>query len=80
MSSFELRLALKKSGFQLDSRTMELLWLRHRTDDLCVTFDDFVNIVAKLRKLFDLFESEAKINTKVKQQGINTWLLKFVGI
>ncbi|XP_033849596.1 calpain-9-like [Acipenser ruthenus] len=80
MSSFELRLALKKSGFQLDSRTMQLLWLRHRTDDLCVTFDDFVNIVAKLRKLFDLFESEAKINTKVKQQGINTWLLKFIGI
>ncbi|MGH0168980.1 UNVERIFIED_CONTAM: hypothetical protein FKN15_059059 [Acipenser sinensis] len=73
---------LRRGRFQLDSRTIELLWLRHRTDDLCVTFDDFVNIVAKLRKLFgvanrdisnpDLFESEAKINTKVKQQGINT--------
>ncbi|XP_039624077.1 calpain-12 [Polypterus senegalus] len=80
MNSFELRLALAEAGFHLNARVMELLWLRHGTDDLCVTFDGFTNCVAKLRKLFDLYESEAKLTKAVKERGINAWLAKFIGI
>ncbi|MBN3319065.1 CAN1 protein, partial [Atractosteus spatula] len=69
MSPFELSLALQAAGFQLDAPVLQLLWLRHGTADLSLTFDGLVACVGRLRKLFDLYESEG--SSEVKERGIN---------
>ncbi|XP_015196370.2 calpain-12 [Lepisosteus oculatus] len=78
MSPFELSLALQAAGFQLDAPVLQLLWLRHGTADLSLTFDGLVACVGKLRKLFDLYESEG--SSGVKERGINAWLLRYIGV
>ncbi|KAM5163903.1 calpain-9 [Mantella aurantiaca] len=57
MSSYELRLALKSAGFQLNSIVLQLLVLRYADDNYQIDFDDFLNCLIRLENSCRVFKS-----------------------
>ncbi|XP_060712110.1 calpain-12 isoform X2 [Hemiscyllium ocellatum] len=76
MNSHDLRPALSDAGFELDSKVHHALWMRHRTSTNTICFSHFVSCVAKLQKLFAIYERLKNPQPK----AIHQWLLLFIGI
>ncbi|XP_078062907.1 calpain small subunit 2-like [Mustelus asterias] len=76
MNSHDLRCALSAAGFELDSTVLQELWLRHRTSMDTICFSHFISCVAKLQKLFAVYEGLKN----PEPETINQWLLLFIGI
>ncbi|XP_066467506.1 calpain-9 isoform X2 [Tiliqua scincoides] len=57
MSSYELRLALKAAGFQLNNYLLQLMVLRYSDDQYQVEFDDFLNCLIRLENASRVFQA-----------------------
>ncbi|XP_072266341.1 calpain-9 [Pyxicephalus adspersus] len=57
MSSYELRLALKAAGFQLNNTVLQLIVLRYADDQYQIEFDDFLNCLIRLENSYRVFKS-----------------------
>ncbi|XP_040206651.1 calpain-9 [Rana temporaria] len=63
MSSYELRLALKAAGFQLNNTVLQLIVLRYSDDLYQIEFDDYLNCLVRLENCCCVFHSINKSNT-----------------
>ncbi|XP_051900018.1 calpain-9-like [Pristis pectinata] len=77
MSSSDLRPALSRAGFGLNSRLHRALWLRHQTGG-GLDFSNFVGCAVKLQKLFQTFERLKSAGRE--SRSVEEWLLLFIGI
>ncbi|XP_053154213.1 calpain-9 isoform X2 [Hemicordylus capensis] len=57
MSSYELRLALKAAGFQLNNYLLQLIVLRYSDDQYQIEFDDFLNCLVRLENASRVFQA-----------------------
>ncbi|XP_033000139.1 calpain-9 [Lacerta agilis] len=57
MSSYELRLALKAAGFQLNNYLLQLMVLRYSDDQYQIEFDDFLNCLIRLENASRVFQA-----------------------
>uniref|UniRef100_A0A8D2LUA4 Calpain 9 n=1 Tax=Varanus komodoensis TaxID=61221 RepID=A0A8D2LUA4_VARKO len=57
MSSYELRLALKAAGFQLNNYLLQLIVLRYSDDQYQIEFDDFLNSLIRLENASRVFQA-----------------------
>ncbi|XP_077202620.1 calpain-9 [Paroedura picta] len=57
MSSYELRLALKAAGFQLNNYLLQLMVLRYSDDQYQIEFDDFLNCLIRLENACRVFQA-----------------------
>ncbi|KAJ6664628.1 hypothetical protein lerEdw1_006201 [Lerista edwardsae] len=57
MSSYELRLALKATGFQLNNYLLQLMVLRYSDDQYQIEFDDFLNCLIRLENASRVFQA-----------------------
>ncbi|XP_053567152.1 calpain-9 [Bombina bombina] len=57
MSSYELRLALKAAGFQLNNIVLQLVVLRYADDSYQIEFDDFLNCLIRLENSSRVFQT-----------------------
>ncbi|KAF6274444.1 calpain 9 [Rhinolophus ferrumequinum] len=57
MSSYELRSALKATGFQLSSHLLQLIVLRYADEELQLCFDDFLNCLVRLENASRVFQA-----------------------
>ncbi|XP_061482366.1 calpain-9 isoform X2 [Rhineura floridana] len=57
MSSYELRLALKAAGFQLNNYLLQLIVLRYSDDQYQIEFDDFLNCLIRLENASRVFQA-----------------------
>uniref|UniRef100_A0A8C0QE20 Calpain-9 n=1 Tax=Canis lupus familiaris TaxID=9615 RepID=A0A8C0QE20_CANLF len=65
MSSYELRTALKATGFQLGCHLLQLIVLRYADEGLQLTFDDFLNCLVRLENASRVFQA---LSTKDKDE------------
>ncbi|XP_073416191.1 calpain-9 [Dendrobates tinctorius] len=63
MSSYELRLALKAAGIQLNNIVLQLIVLRYADDHYQIEFDDFLNCLVRLENAFRTFKALDKGKT-----------------
>ncbi|XP_077342661.1 calpain-9 [Lithobates pipiens] len=63
MSSYELRLALKAAGFQLNNTVLQLIVLRYSDDLYQIEFDDYLNCLVRLENCCCVFHSLNNSNT-----------------
>lgn len=63
MSSYELRLALKAAGFQLNNIILQLIVLRYADDNYQIDFDDFLNCLIRLENASRIFKALDKSKT-----------------
>ncbi|XP_033480986.2 calpain-9 [Epinephelus lanceolatus] len=57
MSSYELRIALKAAGMQLNSQLMQLLGLRFADENYDIDFDDYLTCIVRLENMFRAFQA-----------------------
>uniref|UniRef100_G1KA77 Calpain-9 n=1 Tax=Anolis carolinensis TaxID=28377 RepID=G1KA77_ANOCA len=57
MSAYELRLALKAAGFQLNNYLLQLIVLRYADDQYQIEFDDFLNCLIRLENASRVFQA-----------------------
>ncbi|XP_053315383.1 calpain-9 [Spea bombifrons] len=57
MSSYELRLALKAAGFQLNNIVLQLVVLRYADENYQIEFDDFLNCLIRLENACRVFKA-----------------------
>ncbi|XP_063773622.1 calpain-9 [Pseudophryne corroboree] len=57
MSSYELRLALKAAGYQLNNIILQLIVLRYADDSYQIEFDDFLNCIIRLDNACRVFKA-----------------------
>ncbi|XP_072885084.1 calpain-8-like [Hemitrygon akajei] len=77
MNSSDLRPALTRAGFELNSQLYQQLWLRHQTDGT-LDFSHFICCATKLQKLFQTFEKLKKETGG--SRSVEEWLLLFIGL
>ncbi|KAM4023088.1 calpain-9 isoform 1-T1 [Anomaloglossus baeobatrachus] len=63
MSSYELRLALKAAGIQLNNTILQLIVLRYADDNYQMEFDDFLNCLIRLENAYKTFKALDKGKT-----------------
>ncbi|KAF5897914.1 calpain-2 catalytic subunit-like, partial [Clarias magur] len=63
MSSHEIRDALSKAGFQLNTHVLEVIVMRYADQQSAIDFDAFVGCVIRLEMLFNMFKKFDKNNT-----------------
>uniref|UniRef100_A0A4W6G7C3 Calpain 9 n=1 Tax=Lates calcarifer TaxID=8187 RepID=A0A4W6G7C3_LATCA len=52
MSSYELRIALKAAGMQLNNKLLQLIGLRFADDSYDIDFDDYLTCIVRLENMF----------------------------
>ncbi|XP_032169360.1 calpain-9 [Mustela erminea] len=62
MSSYELRMALKAAGFQLNHHLLQLIVLRYADEGLQLDFDDFLNCLVRLDNASRVFQALSTTN------------------
>ncbi|KAM4695301.1 calpain-9 [Discoglossus pictus] len=62
MSSYELRLALKAAGYQLNNIVLQLVVLRYADDHYQIEFDDFLNCLIRLENSCRVFKTLNRSN------------------
>ncbi|XP_076847941.1 calpain-9 [Brachyhypopomus gauderio] len=62
MSSYELRLALKAAGMQLNNKLLQLLALRFGDKNYEIDFDDYLTLIVRLENMFRVFQAFDKYN------------------
>ncbi|KAJ7342232.1 hypothetical protein JRQ81_009775, partial [Phrynocephalus forsythii] len=76
MSSYELRLALKAAGFQLNNFLLQLIVLRYADDQYQVEFDDFLNCLIRLENASRVFQ----VLTAKNRDFINLNICEFISL
>ncbi|XP_012586280.1 PREDICTED: calpain-9 [Condylura cristata] len=71
MSSYELRIALKAAGFQLNSRLLQLTVLRYTDETLQLGFDDFLNCLVRLENASRVFQALSMKDKESMHLNIN---------
>ncbi|XP_034391530.1 calpain-9 [Cyclopterus lumpus] len=56
MSSYELRIALKAAGMQLNNQLLQLIGLRFADDNYDIDFDDYLTCIVRLENMFRAFQ------------------------
>uniref|UniRef100_A0A8C4NLI2 Uncharacterized protein n=1 Tax=Eptatretus burgeri TaxID=7764 RepID=A0A8C4NLI2_EPTBU len=54
-NSFEMRLALKEAGYQLNDKLTEIIISRYRDDDMTIDFDNFICCLVRLEAMSSMF-------------------------
>ncbi|XP_070710874.1 calpain-9 [Pempheris klunzingeri] len=57
MSSYELRIALKAAGMQLNNRLLQLVGLRFADNAYDIDFDDYLTCIVRLENMFRAFQA-----------------------
>ncbi|XP_072514107.1 calpain-9 [Salminus brasiliensis] len=63
MSSYELRLALKAAGMQLNNTMLQLIGLRFADNKFEIDFDDYLTCIVRLENMFRVFQALDSRNT-----------------
>uniref|UniRef100_A0AAY4ADH4 Calpain 9 n=1 Tax=Denticeps clupeoides TaxID=299321 RepID=A0AAY4ADH4_9TELE len=63
MSTFELRLALRAAGMNLNNKVLQLIGLRFGDDNFEIDFDDYLTCIVRLENMFRTFQALDKKNT-----------------
>uniref|UniRef100_A0A8C5B989 Calpain 9 n=1 Tax=Gadus morhua TaxID=8049 RepID=A0A8C5B989_GADMO len=76
MSSYELRIALKAAGMQLNSKLLQLLGLRFADENFDIDFDDYLTCIVRLENMFRVFQGldtkkSGKVNMNIMQVNMN---------
>ncbi|XP_058237257.1 calpain-2 catalytic subunit-like isoform X2 [Hemibagrus wyckioides] len=74
MSSHEMRDALSKAGFQLNTPVLEVIVTRYADQQCAIDFDSFVGCVIRLELLFHMFKKFDKNNSGKIELDILQWL------
>ncbi|XP_074079141.1 calpain-9 [Macrotis lagotis] len=74
MSSYELRLALKASGFQLNNYLLQLIVLRYADEAYQLDFDDFLNCMIRLENASRVFQVLSAKDKECIQLNINEFI------
>ncbi|XP_017314390.1 calpain-2 catalytic subunit [Ictalurus punctatus] len=74
MSSHEIRDALSKAGFQLNTPILEVIVLRYADQQSAIDFDAFVGCIIRLELLFHMFNKFDKNHTGKIELDILQWL------
>uniref|UniRef100_A0A8D2BBR2 Calpain 9 n=1 Tax=Sciurus vulgaris TaxID=55149 RepID=A0A8D2BBR2_SCIVU len=74
MSSYELRTALRASGFQLSSRLLQLIVLRYADEGLQLDLDDFLNCLVRLENASRVFQALRVKNQDFIHLNINEFI------
>ncbi|XP_045717628.1 calpain-9 isoform X1 [Phyllostomus hastatus] len=74
MSSYELRTALRATGFQLSSHLLQLIVLRYADEDLQLGFDDFLNCLVRLENASRVFQALSTKNKDFIHLNINEFI------
>ncbi|XP_075719522.1 calpain-2 catalytic subunit-like [Rhinoderma darwinii] len=74
MNAYEMRKALEKAGFKLNSELHQLLVARFADDSLCVDFDNFARCLLRLEIMFKLFKKMDTENSGVVPLTMTSWL------
>ncbi|KAM6940481.1 calpain-9 [Xenentodon cancila] len=72
MSSYELRIALKAAGMQLNNRLLQLIGLRFGDDSYDIDFDDYLTCIVRLENMFRVFQAmdkskQGRVNMNIMQ-------------
>ncbi|XP_068135632.1 calpain-9 [Hyperolius riggenbachi] len=76
MSSYELRLALKTAGYQLNNIVLQLIVLRYADESFQIEFDDFLNCLIRLENSCRVFKALGRSNADT----ININQLEFISL
>ncbi|KAM7008983.1 calpain-9 [Tautogolabrus adspersus] len=57
MSSYELRIALKAAGMQLNNQLLQLVALRFADSSYDIDFDDYLTCIVRLENMFRVFQA-----------------------
>ncbi|KAK5925983.1 hypothetical protein CgunFtcFv8_021590 [Champsocephalus gunnari] len=57
MSSYELRIALKAAGMQLNNKLLQLIGLRFADENYDIDFDDYLTCIVRLENMFRAFQA-----------------------
>uniref|UniRef100_A0A3Q3X1P9 Uncharacterized protein n=1 Tax=Mola mola TaxID=94237 RepID=A0A3Q3X1P9_MOLML len=60
MSSYELRIALKAAGMQLNNKLLQLIALRFADANYDIDFDDYLTCIVRLENMFRVFKAMDK--------------------
>ncbi|XP_066516969.1 calpain-9 [Hoplias malabaricus] len=63
MSSYELRIALKAAGMQLNNKLLQLICLRFADENYELDFDDYLTCIVRLENMFRIFQTLDTKNT-----------------
>ncbi|XP_006017041.1 calpain-9 [Alligator sinensis] len=74
MSSYELRNALKASGFQLNNYLLQLIVLRYSDEQFQIDFDDFLNCLIRLENASRVFQELSMKNKEVVNLNISEFI------
>ncbi|XP_042341093.1 calpain-9 [Plectropomus leopardus] len=74
MSSYELRIALKAAGMQLNNRLLQLVGLRFADNNYDIDFDDYLTCIVRLENMFRVFQTL----DKSRRGRVNMNLLQFL--
>ncbi|XP_020856138.1 calpain-9 isoform X3 [Phascolarctos cinereus] len=74
MSSYELRLALKAAGFQLNNYVLQLVVLRYADEQYQLDFDDFLNCMIRLENASRVFQVLSAKDKECIQLNINEFI------
>ncbi|XP_069024101.1 calpain-9 [Embiotoca jacksoni] len=74
MSSYELRIALKAAGMQLNNRLLQLMGLRFADDNYDIDFDDYLTCIVRLENMFRAFQAM----DKSKRGQVNMNIMQFL--
>ncbi|XP_070776150.1 calpain-9 isoform X2 [Enoplosus armatus] len=74
MSSYELRIALKAAGMQLDNKLLQLVGLRFADGNYDIDFDDYLTCIVRLESMFRAFQAMDKF----KRGRVNMTMMQFL--
>ncbi|XP_075947887.1 calpain-9 [Anarhichas minor] len=74
MSSYELRIALKAAGMQLNNKLLQLIGLRFADDKYDIDFDDYLTCIVRLENMFRAFQ----VLDKSRRGRVNMNIMQFL--
>ncbi|XP_036378348.1 calpain-9 [Megalops cyprinoides] len=74
MSSYELRIALKAAGIQLNTKLLQLLGLRFADSNYDIDFDDYLTCIVRLENMIRVFQALDKKKKGVVSMNIEQFL------
>jgi calpain len=79
LETFGLRAALSSAGYQLNSRIVNALGYRYRSDtDGSITFNDFIMCAIKLKTMIDIFQDHVSEKTGKAEFNLDEWVTRTV--
>ncbi|XP_041820264.1 calpain-9 [Chelmon rostratus] len=75
MSSYELRIALKAAGIQLNNKLLQLICLRFADKNYDIDFDDYLTCIVRLENMFRAFKAMSTSTSGRVRMNIVQFLL-----